>query len=279
MRGRHVVALTLGLTVAFGGAAAAATVHDCEEPARAGNSAGAIRCLLPLAQAGDVKAELALGGLYGVSNLPTYDPKVSAEWLTRAAEHGEVAAQTMVGRLHRQGKGVPKVLAESVRWFRLAADGDDEDAQFELGLMYFKGWGLPRDVGEALTWLRRSAGHGGLMAMNAEATIANIYLKGDGVPQDEVEAARWLRKAAAHGSPLAYLSLAELDENGVGGAPDYVEAYVGHSIALAWLRDTSSATQLIGRVAKHRDSVAAKLSAEQRTNADLVVHEKRGSVH
>lgn len=261
------------------GTAAAATLKDCEDASRAGDSAAAIQCLQPLAQTGNSHAEMLLGVQYGVVNKPTYDAEKSAFWTKKAAEQGDVEAQLMAGFMYRKGEGVPRDLAESMKWFRNAADRGDEDAQFQLGVIYFKGWGTPKDVEQAISWLRKAADHGGPLALSAEEDIAGVYLKGDGVPPDYAEAVRWFRRAAEHESPTAYLTLAQLDEKGLGGPPDPVEAYVAYSIALAWLQDQHAPANVTGLVVKHRDGVAAKLTAAQKMKADFLVHESKNSIH
>lgn len=199
---------------------AAEPIDHCADALNHGDDVGAIKCLQPFADAGNAKAEMLLGTVYATVNLPSHDPEKSAYWTRKAAEQGDIDAQVRAGYLFRQGEGVPKDLAESVRWFRAAAVRGNQYAEIQLALMYFKGWGTPRDAGQALAWERKAAEQGGPLVLTAEESIAGIYLKGDGVPQDYAEAARWLRKAAEHGSPNSYLTLAQLDEKGLGGPPD-----------------------------------------------------------
>ena len=133
-----VVALALA---ACSGTALAGTLKECVALYRPGQAAAAIQCVHPLAEAGDAKAEAALGSLYGIANEPTYDAKKHAFWTRKAAEHGDLQSQVFAGYLYRQGEGAPKDLAESIRWFRTAAKRGDQDAEVNLGLMYLKGWG------------------------------------------------------------------------------------------------------------------------------------------
>ncbi len=264
--------------VAFYNTADADPLRDCADLHRTAGAAAVIGCLQPLAEAGDPEAELRLGEEYGIADGSTSDPEKSAVWLKRAAEHGKIDAQVMVGDLFRQGVGVSKDLTEAMKWYRVAAERGDQRAQYLMGLMYFKGWGTPRDVGQAISWEHKAADQNGPMTTVAEASIAGIYLKGDGVPQDYSEAAHWFRRAANHGSPSAYLSLAQLDEQGLGGPSNLVEAYVGYSIALSWLQNQRGTAQVIGTVARHRDDVASKLTAAQKAIADGVVRKHRGYI-
>ena len=265
--------------VAVASAVLAAPVEACADATRQGDGAAAVRCLEPLAKAGDPQAELLLGEQYATVNEPIYDLQKSAIWFRKAAEHGQLDAQTEVGDLYLHGDGVPKDPAEALKWYRTAADRGDQRAQFQMGLMYFRGWGTPRDVGQAISWERKAADQPGPFGMDAEMSIAEIYRKGDGVPTDYAEAARWFRRAAQHGDPSANLSLAQLDERGLGGPPDPVEAYVEYTLALAWLQNSNAPGQAMDFVTKHRADVAAKLTAEQREAADRSIRDRASSAH
>lgn len=264
--------------VAFYGVATAGTLADCNAASRVGDGAAAIRCLEPLAKAGDPKAESMLGVQYGVINEPTYDAQKSAFWTRKAAEDGDLSAQVMAGYMYRRGDGVPKDLSEALKWFRTAAERGDQHAEDELARMYFKGWGTPRDMGQAIVWERKAADQGGSGATMAELSLGEIYRRGLGVPEDDAEAVRWFRRAAEQGSPIAYLYLAEMDENGLGGPADPLGAYEGYSIALTWLQNQHSPENVTSPIAQRRDTVAAKLSSAQKADADRFVREHQGEV-
>jgi TPR repeat protein len=75
----------------------------------------------------------------------------------RRAEAGEAPAQTNLGVMYAEGKGVPKDDVEAVKWFRKAADQGLVDAQYNLGKMYAEGRGVPKDDVEAYAWFNISA--------------------------------------------------------------------------------------------------------------------------
>ena len=54
------------------------------------------------------------------------------KWFRIAAEQGEAEAQTNLGTMYQNGKGVPQSNIEAVKWFRKAADQGDPDAQNAL---------------------------------------------------------------------------------------------------------------------------------------------------
>ena len=62
------------------------------------------------------------------------------------AEQGDVEAQVMLGILYKAGQGVvPQDDAEAVKWYRLAADQGAATAQYNIGSAYYYGRGLPQD--------------------------------------------------------------------------------------------------------------------------------------
>src|SRR5436190_19181604 len=101
------------------------------------------------------------------------------------AEQGDASAQSNLGMMYEQGRGVAQNYREAMRWFRLAAMQGDASAQSNLGVMYYTGQGIAQDFREAMRWYRLGAGQG-----NAEAqfNLGVMYEQGRGVPQDLLRA-------------------------------------------------------------------------------------------
>ena len=55
-----------------------------------------------------------------------------AEWLTKAALHGNAPAQYNLGRMYQWGKGVEKDLQQARFWFQKAIDNGHEKAKEAL---------------------------------------------------------------------------------------------------------------------------------------------------
>jgi len=85
--------------------------------------------LRDLAAHGDPAAENALGLLYSAGDdkqAIIRDENEAARWFTKAAEHGNVPAQSKLGSLYWGGRGVPKDDNRAYFWTVLArASGDD----------------------------------------------------------------------------------------------------------------------------------------------------------
>ena len=73
------------------------------------------------------------------------------------AEAGDVDAQYAVGGMYGKGAGVSKDDAEAVKWYRKVAEQNDVRGQSMLGVMYTNARGVTRDYDEAMKWFRRAA--------------------------------------------------------------------------------------------------------------------------
>ncbi len=88
----------------------------------AGDFQAALEAWLPLAEAGDAEAQVALAQLH-ISGLGvTADPATAVRWYRRAAAQGEPVAQLNLGDLYGRGLGVPRDLVQAYLWLSLAAN-------------------------------------------------------------------------------------------------------------------------------------------------------------
>jgi hypothetical protein len=110
------------------------------------------------------------------------------------AERGDASAQSNLGVMYEQGRGVAQNYREAMRWFRLAAVQGNASAQSNLGVMYYKGQGIAQDYGEATKWYRLAAEQ---RNPEAQFNLGVMYEEGRGVAQDRVRAHMWYNLAAA----------------------------------------------------------------------------------
>src|SRR5580704_8548002 len=157
-----------------------------------------------------------------------------ARWLQRAAGHGHVEAQTLLGGLCVHGlagavngarperlfaeeePGEPD-FASVLKWARQAAEAGSAKAQAVLGYVLTCGPEEMRDLDEAHRWYRRSA------AAGCPEGCLGFALSLAPRTQDEAgrhEVAENLRHAANAELPTAIYLLAVLTEQGVGVARD-----------------------------------------------------------
>jgi TPR repeat protein len=123
-----------------------------------------------------------------VGQLPR-DYAEAASWYLKAAEQGQVNAQSNLGLMYAEGRGVPRNYVEAVRWYTKAAEQGDAGAQGNLAIMYQLGRGVVRDQAAAIRWYRKAADQG---EPNAQYNLGRMYERGQGVPLDLVQAYFWL---------------------------------------------------------------------------------------
>ena len=73
------------------------------------------------------------------------------------ADQGDAVAQSNLGVMYDNGKGVTQDSAEAVKWYRKAADQGYAMAQSNLGLMYGNGNGVLQDTIAAHMWFNIAA--------------------------------------------------------------------------------------------------------------------------
>src|ERR1051326_3721517 len=171
------------------------------------------------------------------------DFKTALEIWRRLAQAGDPAAQTNLGFLYYEGKGVARNYEEALKWYRMAALTGYPDAAFNLGVAYSEGKGVQPDKSQALHWYQL-AGEAGYAP--AQVILGNLYFRGDGIAADQKTGADWYLKAAEEDDVVAQFLIANLYVTGQGVPEDLVQAY-------KWL--------LIAEGANHPD---AKKTAEER---------------
>ena len=191
--------------------------------AQRGQYGVAIEILLPLAEEGDLAAQLALGQIYygrvrqGKSDRPSDDVMEAEKWFRLAAEKGIAEAQFGLGAIYNNRwinqteiDQTDEEYSEAVRWYRLAAEQELAPAQMALAnlLMFDKS-----KRSEAFQWYLRAATHG---YVDAYSFVSENYLFGRGVEKNLAEALRWARLAADAGDAGGYYRLARMYEKGEG---------------------------------------------------------------
>ena len=68
----------------------------------------------------------------------------AVQWYRKSAEQGYAPAQSDLGVMYANGRGVSQDEQQAVRWYGKAAEQGDGIAQNNLGLMYAEGRGVAR---------------------------------------------------------------------------------------------------------------------------------------
>jgi TPR repeat protein len=163
--------------------------------------------LKTLAAQGSPWAQSQLGQLYANGRGVPQDYATARGWYEKAAAQGNTWAQAQLGQLYANGRGVPQDNKKARQWWEQAALQGNAQAQFNLGQLYANGRGVPQDYAAARGWYEKAAAQGNAWA---QAQLGQLYANGQGVPQDYETARGWYEKAAARGNAWAQAQLALL---------------------------------------------------------------------
>lgn len=81
----------------------------------------------------------------GVRAFAAQDYVKAAQIFTKLAARRDPMAQTYLGYMYANGKGVPQDYVVAAGWYRCASQQGVARAQYQLGLMYDKAQGVPQD--------------------------------------------------------------------------------------------------------------------------------------
>lgn len=90
------------------------------------------------------------------------------------AEQGNPKAQSNLGLMYRNGKGVNKDYSKAIYWFKRAAEQGDIRSQYALGIMYTYSRGVEHNLDEAIKWYKIAAKQGHL---GAQRELEKINIK------------------------------------------------------------------------------------------------------
>ena len=107
--------------------------------------------------AGDIDAQVILGGKYDSGAGVKRSLKEAAKWYEMAAKAGSALGQNNLGSLYLRGEGVRQDYARAIDLFQKSAAQGQPDAMCSLGLMYDSGFGVPKDPTQANAWYRKAA--------------------------------------------------------------------------------------------------------------------------
>ncbi len=188
--------------------------------------ANTVDALIAKAQNGSIEDQYKLGKKY----LDRKDYKNARQWLSKAAEQGSVKAQTKMGWLYENGKGVKKDYGVAFSWYEKAAEQGYGNAQRPLGKLYELGQGVDPSPEKAFYWYEKAAQQG---ISRAQANLGILYETGSGVDRDYQKALFWYTKTANKGYPRGQYLLGKLYERGLGVEKD-------RNVAEDWYRKSAA---------------------------------------
>lgn len=141
--------------LALCGQVLAGPFEDSTSAYQRGDSTTAMELLVPLAEQGDVRAQVSLGTMS--YNAAPPDHEAAAKWFRLAAEQGDVSAERYLGTMYANGQGVARNDREAVKWYGRAAEQGDADAQASLAAMYSAARGTSQNYVQAHKWFNVAA--------------------------------------------------------------------------------------------------------------------------
>jgi len=151
MVSRHILAAALLLSAA--GPLGAQSVKQGADAWQRGDYPQAVAIWIPLATKGDAEAQFDLGQAYRLGRGVPTNLATAQTWFERAAEQGQVDAQTTLGLMLFQNGDQPGGL----KWLRKAADQGEARAMLVYGTALFNGDGVPQDPTRGYAYVSRSA--------------------------------------------------------------------------------------------------------------------------
>lgn len=165
--------------------------------------------MLKAAEMGNVDAETDLGGMYYEGNHgidKNYD--LAFAYTREAAEKQSTIAASNMSLFYRLGAGVEIDIEKSIEWAIKAAELGDTDRIFQYASWYFNGEnGMPEDRAKALEYSIIAADNGSITAME---NTGICYMNGWGTSTDKIKAIEWFEKAAREDSSKAFYNLEKL---------------------------------------------------------------------
>jgi TPR repeat protein len=143
------------LALALCGQVLAGPLEDATSAYELGDYATAIELITPLAEQGDLRAQMNLGSMNYNSPRPNHEE--AAKWFRLAADQGDMLAQRYLGFMYANGQGLARDDREAVRWYGRAAEQGDADAQASLGAMYSAARGTSQNFVQAHKWFTVAA--------------------------------------------------------------------------------------------------------------------------
>jgi len=205
-------------------------------------------------------AQSNLGAMYAEGKGVEKDDQQAVYWWRKAAAEGDAKAVFNLALMYSDGRGVTRNDQQAAYWNRKAAYYGYAVAQYNLGVMYALGTGVSKNDKQAVYWYRIAANSGNALA---QYNLGVMYANGTGVPKDDEKAVYWYRKAANRGNANAQYTLGAMYAEGAGVAKDEEQAYFW------WLLSSAQGNQ---SAEKSRDAIEMRLSLQQQANARAGTH-------
>lgn len=216
---------------------------------------------LPMAKAGNMKAQTDLAYLYHHPKRVPTDKRKAVYWYRKAAEQGSLSAKNNLATLlmHNEFQDISNQKEKALEWWQKAAKQGHVNAQANLSGIYRGDLKFKKDKQKAFKWMEKAAKQG---MPEAQRDIAIMYEDGYGVSRDLEKSAKWFKEAAKQGLMEAQAVLGTLYGTAKGVERNYIQSYAWLDIAAKQGFEAAKKKQkkLLPRMSESDLRVAEKLS-------------------
>lgn len=211
----------------------------------ASNPGRAVSAVLTAARQGSLDAQTMLGQLLLEGRGIQRDPALAVTWFRIAAQKGHAMAYNMLGRCLEHGWGIEANLAEAAEQYRVAAEAGLDWGQYNLANLLATGRGVQRDPPQAFALYKRAAVQGHAKSMNL---VGRYFEEGQVVIRDVALAHDWYRRSAEAGDFRGQFSYAAVlaEKGDVRAAAAWLDLALQHG-NLNFLRMARQALQQAGQ--------------------------------
>lgn len=196
MFAKHVAIIVLLVSLASAGAAWADANSDYDQCTALPDQQASVACIEKLAQSGNARAELALGGFYAAGDGVAQNPQQAVTWYEKAAAQGNAVAMSKLGDAYAQGNGVAQDFGQAASWYGRAASAGDPWSFEKLGSLYEAGQGVKQDDVMAYQWFDVAAAKGDPQAADQRDALAQKMTPAQ-IAEGQQRASQWLAGSAA----------------------------------------------------------------------------------
>lgn len=176
-----------------------------------------LQILIPLADAGDPKAQNDVGIMYETGQGLNANFKIASKYYEMSANQGYSEGECNFGLV----KKAQKKYQEAVELFQKSANQGNMCGEHYLAVMYQHGKGIRRDYTKALEYYKKSADKGYSLA---QSNLAVMYEKGKGTKINLSEAIHYYELSANGGEYIAQYNLGMIYYMGKSTTQDLVKA-------------------------------------------------------
>lgn len=185
------------LVLCIASPATAGPLEDADAAFAKKDYATALRLYRMLADQNNAAAQWTLGSMYFTGDGTPRNDAEALKWIRRAADQGNIHALINLALAYREGAiGVQRDLAEAARLFSRAAEQGNGPAQSMLGHIYQNGRGVPQNLVRAYMWFSLSAAGGTRSAADNREKVAKLMTPAQ-IAEAEKLAREWKRSPPA----------------------------------------------------------------------------------